>query len=339
MPEAEMHNHTETNAANGSHLLERSIVDIFDEQARKTPDRAAAEYEGNTLTYRALQTASLRVSNALLSAGVVPLTTVPVLTCMSLDMLPAIIGVLRVGACYAPMDVAVWSASRVQAALSQVSSPIVVVTTACPGIRLPKITVGFQASWMLDPLPDSDRLHRDLQSIRADLRGDNLAWIIFTSGSTGMPKGVMIPHRATYAIAVLELAQDLEDAAERGIRCLLAFSVAFDGCAGVIWTTLGKGGTLAMASPSNFPLVAETCELLHLTPSMLAVLDPYGPYSKVRYIFLGAEAPNIDVVRNWITDTRKVFNTYGPSETTCIVSMGELSPNEEPPFGDLLPGL
>lgn len=318
--------------------LDITIVDLFDEHAAKTPDRIAAEWEGQSLTYSQLRYASLHAAKALLAAGVQPRDKIPIVTQMSLEMLPAVIGILRVGACYAPMDVAVWGQARVEAALSQLSAPIAIVTASCPGLQLPAITVNFQQRWLSDPVLD-DRLILKLGDIRRAMRADDLAWVIFTSGTTGKPKGVMIYHRAISALAALNHGDELEAAAARGIRCLLAFSIAFDGCAAVVWTTLTKGGTLAMASPSNFPDIASKCDLLHLTPSMLAILDPSGPYESVRYIFLGAEAPNLDVVRRWITPNRKVLNTYGPSETTCIISLGELKPDEEPPFGDLLPGV
>lgn len=94
-----------------------------------------------------------------------------------------------------------------------------------------------------------------------------------------------------------------------------------------------------MASPSNFPEVSSTCALLSMTPSMLATMDPDGPYDSVRHIFLGGEAPALDVVRQWITPNRKVMTTYGPSETTVTISFGELKPDEEPPFGELIPGV
>ncbi|KAI9713357.1 MAG: NRPS [Chrysothrix sp. TS-e1954] len=322
-----------------SHGLDASIVDLFDRWAAKAPSRIAAEWQGETLTYGELRNASLQVSQALLLTGVQPCAKVPLLTQMSLEMLPAVIGILRIGACYAPLDVAVWSIARVEAALLELSAPVALATAACPGLQLPVVTLNFQKHWLKSPHLDTHALSYRLDVLRSRLRDDDLAWIIFTSGTTGKPKGVMVYHRAIHAITVLNHSDDLEAAAERGIRCLLAFSVAFDGCAGVVWTTLTKGGTLAMASPTNFPLVATSCDLLHLTPSMLAILDPAGPYDSVRYIFLGAEAPQLDVVRRWIKPSRKAFNTYGPSETTCIISIGEIKADEEPPFGDLIPGV
>ncbi|KAJ5496623.1 nonribosomal peptide synthase [Penicillium fimorum] len=319
--------------------IETTIVDLFDGWAMKAPNRVAAEWQGETLTYAGLRNASLHVSQALLSAGVRPRAKVPLLTEMSLEMLPAVIGILRVGACYVPMDVVAWGRSRIEAALSELASPVAIATSQCPGLQLPVITVNFQKEWLHSPLVKADDLYTQLDALRSGLRTDDLAWIIFTSGTTGKPKGVMVYHRAIYAVSVVKHSDDLEATGENGGRCLLAFSIAFDGCAAVVWTTLTKGGTLVMASSSNFPEVAASCDLLNLTPSMLAILDPSGPYDSARYIFLGAEAPSLEVVRQWIRPNRKVFTTYGPSETTCVISFGELNAEEEPHFGDLIPGV
>ncbi|KAF5242838.1 hypothetical protein FANTH_8503 [Fusarium anthophilum] len=91
-----------------------------------------------------------------------------------------------------------------------------------------------------------------------------------------------------------------------------------------------------MASPSNFPQASTTCEIRSMTPSVLAVMDHSGDYDRVRYIYLGGEAPVMDVVNRWMTPTRKVLTTYGPSETTATISFGELRPKEDPPFGELI---
>ncbi|KAL2074707.1 hypothetical protein VTL71DRAFT_8486 [Oculimacula yallundae] len=320
--------------------LDGTVVDLFDKWARKDPNRIAAEWQGESLTYSELRHASLHVSRALLSVGIEPGARVPLLTEMSLEMLPVIIGILRVGACYVPIDVVAWSLGRIEAVLLELSSDRMVVTSSCPGLELPPMTVNFQKAWLHSPLVyEYDALCTKLDVVRQSLRIDDLAWIVFTSGTTGKPKGVMILHRGVYAVSVMEHSDDIESSAEKGGRCLLAYSIAFDGCAGVVWTTLAKGGTLALASSTNFPEVSASCDLLSLTPSMLATMDPNGPYDNVRYVFLGGEAPVMDVVRQWIRPNRKVINTYGPSETTVTISFGELSPDEEPPFGKLIPGV
>lgn len=94
-----------------------------------------------------------------------------------------------------------------------------------------------------------------------------------------------------------------------------------------------------MASWSTFPEIATTCDTLILTPSMFATLDPAGPYDKVRSVYLGAEAANFDIARQWITPTRKVIHTYGPSEATIVISYGRVPEDTEPDLGVLNPGV
>ncbi|CAN9404340.1 unnamed protein product [Alternaria alternata] len=321
-----------------SEPLSATIIETVDEWATKTPFAIAAEFNGETLTYADLRSASLHVSRALLKAGVKANERVPLLTEMSLDMIPAVMGILRVGACFAPLDVAAWGCPRIAAALSELSVSSALVTSNCPGVQLPVLTVNFQKKWLHQAFEDTDGTLARLDAIRSQLRADSLAWIIFTSGTTGKPKGVMVYHKGIQALVPEFLAYDhLEPEVEsNGVRCLLAASVAFDGCQATVWGTLRRGRTLVMASPSNFHEVAATCEVLTLTPSMLAALDPKGPYQRVRIIFLGAEAPSREVYQHWISPTRRVINTYGPSETTCIISMSELSAEGEPTFGELM---
>ncbi|KAF5855854.1 hypothetical protein ETB97_008318 [Aspergillus alliaceus] len=232
------------NSSHSSEPLDGTVVHLFDQWAEKSPERVAAEWQGESLTYGALRDASLHVSRALLLAGVRPRARVPLLTQMSLDMLPAVIGILRVGACYVPMDVAAWSRTRIEAALSDLASPVAVITSPCPRLHLPVITVNFQREWLVSSPSDKDGLRVELEARRSGMRSEDLAWIIFTSGTTGKPKGVMVYHRVIYAVCTVQHSKELEDAAEQGGRCLLAFSIAFDGCAAVVWTTLSKGATV-----------------------------------------------------------------------------------------------
>ncbi|KAH3503685.1 hypothetical protein KXW24_008035 [Aspergillus fumigatus] len=132
------------NDSHSSEPLHGTVVDLFDQWAEKFPERVAAEWQGKSLTYGALRDASLHVSRALLRAGLLPRARAPLLTQMSLEMLSAVIGILRVGPCYVPMEVAAGSSARIEAALSELASPVVVITSPCPGLQLPTITVNFR---------------------------------------------------------------------------------------------------------------------------------------------------------------------------------------------------
>ncbi|KAH1913003.1 hypothetical protein KXW47_006333 [Aspergillus fumigatus] len=175
------------NDSHSSEPLHGTVVDLFDQWAEKFPERVAAEWQGKSLTYGALRDASLHVSRALLRAGLLPRARAPLLTQMSLEMLSAVIGILRVGPCYVPMEVAAGSSARIEAALSELASP---------------------RGWFVSSPSDKEGLRVELEARRRGMRAEDLAWIIFTSGTTGKQRD-----------------KELEDAAAQGGRCLLAFSI------------------------------------------------------------------------------------------------------------------
>ncbi|KAI0550318.1 putative nonribosomal peptide synthase [Xylaria curta] len=316
--------------------LNTSVVDLVDQWSTKTPDAIAAEWEGKTLSYAQLRDASLHVTQALLSEGSRPGAKIPLLTRMSLEMLPGIIGILRTGACYVPIDVVAWSKDRIDAAIAAVSPSIVVVTSPTHYLQLSK-TISFSPAWLTLTFGSETQFTRRLDMIRHNIGRETLAYVIFTSGTTGKPKGVMVPHRAIHNLVSLKDGDVIKTTP--GKRILLTFSIGFDGCAGIVWTTLTNGGTLVMASSSDFPERAATCQTLILTPSMLATLEPSSRYDGVQEIYLGGEAPSISVIRPWITSTRHVYNSYGPSEATVAVTVTRMEPNEEPILGKVIPGV
>lgn len=103
-------------------------------------------------------------------------------------------------------------------------------------------------------------------------------------------------------------------------RVLLFFSVAFDGCAGMIFSNICHGGTLAMATPSDVIDVAGTCTTLVVTPSILVSLKPTPQFDRVTGIYMGGEPPSDILVQRWTTPTTKVYNCYGPTECITAVS-------------------
>lgn len=98
------------------------------------------------------------------------------------------------------------------------------------------------------------------------------------------------------------------------------------GCAGVIFSTICHGGSLAMAQPSDVIKIASSCSTLVVTPSMLASLEPTAEFDRVHSIYMGGESPTEALVRLWTMPTRKVYNCYGPTECTTAVSTAEMVP-------------
>lgn len=108
------------------------------------------------------------------------------------------------------------------------------------------------------------------------------------------------------------------------------------GCAGVIFSTICHGGTLAMAQPSDVITTASSCSTLILTPSMLASLEPTPEFDHIHSIYMGGEAPSEALVRLWTSLTRKVYNCYGPTECTTAVSTVEMVPGGPIVLGHLI---
>ncbi|KAL4998499.1 nonribosomal peptide synthetase 11 [Aspergillus recurvatus] len=313
-----------------------TVLDLIDAQAVQNPDGIASEYQKKTITNRALREASMRVAIGLHERGFQPRDRIPLVTGMGLDMVVAVLGILRLGACYCPIDSAAWSSSRVFATLEAVQSTMVFSTV---DMALP----GYEVVRLQDVVGDGklDRVAPDnlqfLDTVRRNLTVSDLIYIIFTSGTTGKPKGVMIPHGSVAHLAQQDFKGSLT--VYPGARVLLFFSVAFDGCAGIVFTTLSNGGTLAMASASDVLDVAPTCTTLIVTPSMLANLEPSPEFDQVGEIYLGGEAPTASLVEAWITPTRKVYNSYGPTECTTAVSVAEMKVGGPIILGDLVTGV
>lgn len=203
-----------------------SVIDLVDKWAKLTPLGTAAEWRGETLSYIQLQHASFQVASVLLNEGIASGSRVPLLTQLSLEMLPSIIGILRAGACYVPMDTVAWSSDRLSSALHSVGSRKVLTTG---GFRLEGFDViHFQDAWMgsQGPKVPEGNLQR-LKDIRSSIDPEDLAYVIFTSGTTGKPKGVMVPHRAILNLVLLQEGDVMKVSPSK--RLLLMFSIGFDG--------------------------------------------------------------------------------------------------------------
>ncbi|KAF5494064.1 Nonribosomal peptide synthetase sirP [Colletotrichum fructicola] len=320
-----------TDNENSEPLLKTNVLDLFDQHATRSPNGIAAEFHGQAVTYGGLYNASILVALELRNRGFRPRDRVPLVTSMGLEMVASVLGILRLGASYCPIDFKAWSLERVIATLKAVGSRLVLSTvdTTIAGYELVRVP---EMLGKHDPITEGAM--EELRLIRSDMRQSDLIYIIFTSGTTGKPKGVMVPHSSA-----AHLVQQSFPGAMRGSpgeKVLLFFSVAFDGCAGVIFSTICHGGTLAMAQPSDVINTASSCSTLILTPSMLASLEPTPEFDCVHSIYMGGEAPTETLVRVWTSPTRKVYNCYGPTECTTAVSTVEMVPGGPIVLGHLV---
>lgn len=150
---------------------------------------------------------------------------------MGLDMLVGVLGILRTGTCYCPIDVIAWNPARILTALRAVGSTLLASTVA--RVDVVEQAGDYQLCAVSDFLDGGDDVltgeMEELFTVRGQMRMEDLIYIIFTSGTTGNPKGVMVSHGSAAHL----VCQDFPDAmrVRPSERVLLFFSSAFDGCA------------------------------------------------------------------------------------------------------------
>ncbi|HET9276550.1 MAG TPA: condensation domain-containing protein, partial [Flavitalea sp.] len=168
----------------------KTIVDIFEEQVEKTPGSIAVRFEEQQLTYRQLNERSNQLANYLRTKGVKEETLVPICLDRSLEMIVAILGVLKAGAAYVPIDPG-YPGERIAYMLDDINSTIAITSTASnPRLQFAKgpELISIDSAWNSIGRYGADNL-------KTNLAPGNLAYVIYTSGSTGKPKGVMNEHR------------------------------------------------------------------------------------------------------------------------------------------------
>ncbi|MEW5927432.1 MAG: non-ribosomal peptide synthase/polyketide synthase, partial [Gemmatimonadota bacterium] len=306
----------------------------FAEQAARAPDAPAVTDGERVLTYAELDRLAGRLAGRLRLAGVGP--EVPVAVCMerSAGMLVAILGVLKAGGLYVPLDPA-HPAERLGWVLSDSAARVLVVQPH-----------------LADRFPEHGaatvRLHADGSGPEAGpetapgvpVPPDSLAYVIYTSGSTGRPKGVMVSHAS-----VLRLLDATDGWFGFGAddAWTLFHSFAFDFSVWEIWGALLRGGRLVVVprdvgrDPAAFRalLARERVTVLNQTPSafrQLAAADAEAGDAAglaLRWVVFGGEALEPAALRPWTErhgcEAPRLANMYGITETTVHVTFRPIS--------------
>ncbi|WP_374244187.1 amino acid adenylation domain-containing protein, partial [Mycobacterium sp. CnD-18-1] len=306
-----------------------SIPRLFAAQVARAPEAVAGSFDGRSMTYRELDEASNRLAHFLVGLGAGPGECVAVLVPRSVEAIVAILGSLKAGAAYVPVD-PMHPDTRIRFMVGD-AAPIVAVTTAELRARLEGIdlTVVDVADAGIEAQPDT--------ALPAH-NADDVAYLIYTSGTTGVPKGVAISHR-NVAQLLATLDAELGLAGQVWTQC---HSLAFDYSVWEIWGALLYGGRLVVVSESvtRAPeellalLVAEQVTVLSQTPSAFyalqsadALLPEMGRQLKLDTVIFGGEALEPQRLRPWFEGhpgSPRLINMYGITETTVHASFREI---------------
>jgi amino acid adenylation domain-containing protein len=303
-------------------------------------------FDGTELSYGQLDEAANRLAHHLRAAGVAPGDLVGVFLERGVDLVVAILAVLKSGAAYVPMDPA-YPAERVRFMARDAAIRVLVTSEdlARPGPEGvgeggpdegggPGIESAVPVVVRLDT--DRDEIgRRPAEPPPAAVGPDHPAYVIYTSGSTGKPKGVVVSHRN--AVRLFEATRAWFEIGETDVWTLF-HSAAFDFSVWELWGALGHGGTLVVVpfwvsrSPDAFweLLVREGVTVLSQTPSAFRqlargpALSPDAEEPKLRYVVFGGEALELQSLRPWLDrwgdETPRLVNMYGITETTVHVT-------------------
>jgi amino acid adenylation domain-containing protein/non-ribosomal peptide synthase protein (TIGR01720 family) len=311
-----------------------TLVDLVERQAARTPEATALVHRGRETCYAAMEAAANRLARHLAGLGIRPETRVGLCLGRSDRTVIAILAIMKAGAAYVPLDPK-YPRPRLELIADCAALTAIVTEAGCRTAvdGLHPVLVDLDAAGpALDAESDAP--------LPRTLGADDLAYVLFTSGSTGRPKGVAIPHRG--GVTLMGWAARTY-AAEELRGTLFSTSVNFDLSVFEIFAPLSTGGAVVVAETVlELPRLSGVT-LVNTVPSAMAeLLRTDGLNDSVRTVNLAGEAlPRtlVDALYRCPSVVR-VFNLYGPSETTTY-STGALLPRDStapPPIGVPLDG-
>ncbi len=314
----------------------RGVHELFEEQARRTPDAVAIVFRNQSLTYRELDARSASLALHLESMGVRPDGIVGLCVERSVEMIVGIYGILKAGGAYLPLDPD-YPDERLRFMVGD-SKTKWILTQSHLAAKVSAINGTGAVVVPLDAGKGPPH-HRSNGKSAPHLQSGprNLAYVLYTSGSTGVPKGVMVEHRALCNRIVWMQREYPLDATD---RVLQKTPFSFDVSGWEFHWPLMAGAVIVVAEPGRHKdpeylsgiIQAQSITTLHFVPSMLQIflaLAPAWPGPGPRRVFCSGEELTIDQVRRFFErfPATELHNLYGPTEAAIDVSYWRCRPD------------
>jgi amino acid adenylation domain-containing protein len=318
------------NDTKASYPENKCIHQLFESQAAVSPEATALIYQDTHLSYKTLNTRAEFLACYLRELGVRPDTRVALCVERSVDMVVALLAILKSGGAYVPLD-PYYPLERLTYMVED-SKPIAVIShhevpdelrralaAASPGSTLINLD---ELDWTEAPHP--------LVSECGPVAPRDLAYVIYTSGSTGKPKGVMLEHRG-----VVNFLSAMRNAFRIGMhdRVLCLTTIAFDIAGLELYLPLITGAAIVLANKTTAQdpgLLAKTISdfqvnLMQATPATWRMLlDSGWTGSRELVALCGGEALPTELSRRLVSQVGQLWNLYGPTETTIWSSLTKI---------------
>ncbi|HYE31499.1 MAG TPA: amino acid adenylation domain-containing protein [Methylomirabilota bacterium] len=318
---------SEWNATGTEYPREATIHQLFDAQATKTPKAIAAEFQGATITYKELQQRSNQLAHYLLAKGDCENGLIGLATERSIDMLVGMLGILKAGAAYVPLDPS-YPRERLQWMIEDTGMKLLVTQS--------KLSSDFSSFKLARVEIDTHgkEIRREPETAPVVPRAaSDLAYVIYTSGSTGKPKGACIPHRG---VVRLLCNTNYIQLTSRD-RVAQASNASFDAATFEIWGALLHGAKLVgiekdtALSPDDFArsLKQQRVSALFVTTALFNQLASHvpGAFEGIGTVMFGGEACDPKWVRSVLANRppKRLLHVYGPTESTTFTTWHEVT--------------
>ena len=304
----------------------------FEANVAACPEAIAIQFENETITYQQLNTRANQIARQLQEFGAQPNQLVGICMPRSIALFVGIIGILKSGAGYVPIDPE-YPVDR-KAFMLEDANAVAVLTHSAVADQLP----ATQAERILLDMEWDTLDSYDASNLQTAVSPQDPAYVIYTSGSTGKPKGVIIAHQSLVSYA--ENASKVYEM-DATSRVLQFSSISFDISVEEIFCTFVAGGTLVLRTDAMLDAIefAQRCDEWGITtlslPTafwhefVLALKQSATMPRALKMVLIGGEKVQAERVADWLAiagESPRLLNTYGPTEGTVVATYADMSP-------------
>ena len=317
------------NQIDQAYPVDRCVHELIEDQARRTPEAVAVVFQNDQITYRQLNERANQLAHYLREMGVKPDSLVGVCLERSLEMVVGLLGVLKAGGAYLPMD-ASYPKDRLAFMIQDALPGIILTEEKLAGLvlALDAQVVEIDTGW-----PTISR--QPTTNIPILGKPTNLIYVIYTSGSTGKPKGVQIQHQSV--VNFLHSMRQ-EPGLDSKDRLLAITTLSFDIAGLELWLPLATGARIILTQSETArdgvalaELIARhSVTVMQATPSSWRLLLASGWKGRQGFKALcGGESWSTDLARQLLETGADLWNLYGPTETTIWSAAKKILPDQK----------
>ncbi|MBC7914511.1 MAG: amino acid adenylation domain-containing protein [Pyrinomonadaceae bacterium] len=303
---------------------EKTVIDLFEEQVSRSPNAIAVVFGDNKITYKSLNEQANKLANYLTEKGLMAGALVPICMERSLEMIAGILGILKAGATYVPIDPK-YPEDRIRHMLEDINASLVL------GNRKSNFSM-VERAYLIDIHEDLLEINKQSSTnLKAVIKPEHLAYVIYTSGSTGKPKGAGVYHKSIVNLLQWYIK---EFAINENDNILIISSFAFDLTQKNIFSPLITGAKIVLPVMEFYDnnLIVDCIRdnevsFINCAPNAFYPIVEYPEalpkIKSLRLAILGGEPIHLSRLEKWTlaeTFYCEIVNSYGPTECTDIAS-------------------